>query len=228
MDSKEPQIGSTGRPSTCTARSMFLVFPVLLLVAAGCGTDEGRSNQSGSRVENFDEKRSEVERYKAFQPYYLGESFEGFALSDILHDRDPWRTVSFIYGDCEPPSGTDGGCAPPLEVQVAPACAHRPSSLAPVERFTIRGVPASGFSRHVEERVEGGPQTARDQDGRLELYTGWEVVTIFGGGQDRMRRAARALRRLSSDQVARKLPSPARDARDTDLTCREQAERTRP
>ena len=201
---------------------MLVVFAILFLFAAGCGTDRGRSNQSGSLVDNFDQKRAEVERNKDFRLYYLGESFEGFALSSVLYDRDPWRTVSFMYGDCEPPAA-DGGCAPPLEVQVAPACAARRTSRAPVERFTIRGVPASGFSTHVEER----PRTARDQDGMLELYTGWEVITIFGGGQDRMRRAARALRRLSSQQVIPKLPSPAREARDTSLTCEEQAEKTR-
>jgi hypothetical protein len=34
--------------------------------------------------------------------------------------------VTFIYGTCDP-SGGEGGCAPPLEVQVWSACARNPS-----------------------------------------------------------------------------------------------------
>jgi hypothetical protein len=196
---------------------------VTLVVFAGCGGGDERFDRSGRLVGNLDEKRTELERYKRFQLYYLGKSFDGFALSTVLYDRDPWRTVSFIYGDCEPPGGTDGGCAPPLEVQNDPACArNRLKGPAPVQRFRIRGVPAAGFSAEIEESVEGSVPKARDQNGRLELYTGRETVSIFGGGQDRMRRAARALRALDSERVSPRLPSPVPDVVGRRITCGEQ------
>jgi hypothetical protein len=194
--------------SVISARLVSLAL-ALVVACAGCGAGGGRNNLPGSLVEDLDEKRSELERYKRFQLYYLGKTFEGFALSRVGYNRDPWRTVGFIYGDCEPPGGADGGCAPPLEVQVDPACArNRLKDPKPVERLRIRGVPA-----------------ASDQDGTLSLYTGWETITIFGSGKAQTRRAARALRTLSSEGVTPKLPPPAPDVHEQRISCAEQGAR---
>jgi hypothetical protein len=201
----------------------LVLASTLLLLCVGCGGDAGGADRSGRPVGNLDEQRTEVERYKRFGLYYLGESFDGFALSRVLSDRDPWRTVSFIYGDCEPPRGGDGGCAPPLEIQNDPACRRTGrKGPAPVARFQIQGVPAAGFSAEVEEVAEGGEPKARDQNGSLEMYTGWTTITIFGGGQNRMRRAAGAIRPLSVERVGSRLPPPSREALEGRATCAEQ------
>ncbi len=68
-----------------------------------------------------------------FRVYSLGSSFDGLPLTAVLRQcEDPGldasigvdargNSTSYIYGDCELPMG-EGGCAPPLEVQVRPAC----------------------------------------------------------------------------------------------------------
>ena len=82
----------------------------------------------------------------------------------MLRRSDTADFVSFVYGDCT--ADDDMGCAPPLEIQVWPACRRHlalygSSPLGPtVERTTVRGVPAAV--------VDGGT--------RLELQTGRSTV----------------------------------------------------
>jgi hypothetical protein len=66
-----------------------------------------------------------------FALFWPGPEVAGLDLTAILrrcdkpHPAEPGRanSVSLIYGTCEiPPEQTDGGCAPPLEIQIAPTC----------------------------------------------------------------------------------------------------------
>jgi len=88
-----------------------LTKPVALIAAlasivAGCG---------GTRVPdgpvNLDGMRADSKPY-----YWVGESFEGLDLT--YAERYSGRFSTLAYGTCEPPR-SEGGCAPPLEIQNA-------------------------------------------------------------------------------------------------------------
>jgi hypothetical protein len=178
---------------------------VFALIALGTGCEIGeRSQSTGSSVADFDRKREELELHKRFRLYYLGRSFDGFELARIGYDHEPWRPVSFIYGDCEVPLFADGGCAPPYEVQVAPACPrHQRVLRSRGGRLTIRGVPAA--------QIDAG----------IQLHTGTVTVTIYGGDRKRRSRAVRALRPLGSGATTARLPAPTREVLEGRLPCRQ-------
>jgi hypothetical protein len=150
-----------------------------------------------------------------FSAYYLGDVFEGLPLTRTLrvcnkpHPQEPVRGnyISYIYGDCVP--GSDSGCAPPVEVQSAPACERRLSrrTRRRARSHKVRGVPAVQFP--------GEP--------RLELFTGDATVVIFGRTQGEVRKAAAALRSIPGSRVsvpARvRLPKPRRGALTGKLRC---------
>jgi hypothetical protein len=121
--------------------------------------------------------------FAAFPLYFAGDSFQGLPL--VAVERHPAQ-VGFLYGTCSIPvdaEGARGGCAPPLAVQVWPAC-ERDSSLypfAPDERVRIRGAPAAFYEGHR----------------RLELSADGVTVVLFGVGREQLLRAAAALRRLN-------------------------------
>ncbi len=156
-----------------------------------------------------------------FPLYSLGRSFRGLPLMAILRrcDRpypgEPIRAnfVSYIYGTCTP-SG-DEGCAPPLEVQVAPACERNWASYGDHSGRleTLRGVPAADL---------GG--------GQLELYAGASTIVIFAGSSAKARAAAKAIRAeprrlapdaavLASKPTPGKLPPPVPGAMTGALRC---------
>lgn len=88
---------------------------------------------------------SEVEAARQFDEYplyWVGEEFEGLPLVHV-DTRPESAFATFIYGDCEP-RGWDGGCPPPLQLQISPLCSHlEVVRLAPpARRRMIRGAPA--------------------------------------------------------------------------------------
>jgi hypothetical protein len=163
--------------------------------------------------------------------YYAGDSVDGLSLSTVLRDSVPkeapsdayvrervlhpqqhnprlyTHSVSFIYGSCRP-SG-DAGCAPPVEVQIWPACARSLSLYSGVgaptpEPAVVRGAPAAFF--------EGGH--------RLEIQTGTSTVVIFGDTHDRVIRIADALRGVNVPVQAHvPLPPPAAGAVEGRASC---------
>ena len=118
--------------------------------------------------------------FAQFALYFVGQSFESLPL--VAVDRHPAQ-VSFLYGTCSIPvagDGAIGGCAPPLAVQVWPACVRDSSRypFAPDERVRVRGVAAAFYEGHR----------------RLELANGAVTVVLFGQGREQLFRAARSLR----------------------------------
>lgn len=156
--------------------------------------------------------------FRAFPLYFLGTSFEGLTLTHVDRvsgasaPQEPIRPnfVSFLYGDCEP-TGEERSCAPPLEVQVWPACLRNPSVYElypglplPREELMIRGVPAAFYS-------PGGD--------RLELSIGNVTVVIYGS-RERARRAADALRGINNSvRASASLPTPLPGATVGKLRC---------
>jgi len=134
---------------------------------------------------------------------------EGLPLVAVLRRDDTADFVSFVYGDCVPDD--EAGCAPPVEVQVWPACRrslalhHATPPLGPVpERATIRGVPAAFFEDFT----------------RLEIQTGPVTVVVFADSRARVIRVVRALRAVNgSGPVGVHLPQPSPGALEGELRC---------
>jgi hypothetical protein len=154
---------------------------------------------------------AEVEGFDAFTLFWLGESFEDLPLTAVLPPGAGSSTpdVSFIYGDCD---SSRGGCAPPLVVQVWPACERNRSSYAaggdpvPYEPLAVRGTSADLY-----DDEDGG--------GRLEIATGEVTVVIFAE-LGRLVPAADALRSVTGDLGPDDaLEPPAPGAVEGDLAC---------
>ena len=171
-----------------------------------------------------------------FVAYSVGSSFEGLPVTGLVRDcelpypGEPGRAnhVTYIYGDCvvvEP--ATDGGCAPPLEVQTWPACErnlaeyHDPAFPEEYTRTEVRGVPAASF--------EGGT--------RFELFAGGSTIVIFGTDPAQVRRAADSVvadpsgrpptvpaTSPTAEEIARPLPDPLPGAMTGGLSCLAQLE----
>ena len=117
------------------------------------------------------------------RPYFVGERFEELPLTAILGKAWP---VTFIYGDCEVPGGTDGGCAPPLEVQVWPIEKRPPgmiSAMLECRMVTVRGVRGAFYGSD------------------LDLYVDGVTVVVFADSRARTLRAAEALRPVDAERA---------------------------
>ena len=152
---------------------------------------------------------NEAKAFTRFPVYYAGEAVNGHTLTAVELDTQS-DSVTFIYGDCKNPAWDEpfgeGGCAPPVQVQVWSACPRNPSlyggpgSPTP-DNTTVRGVPAAYYV--------GGSQ--------LELQTGTSTVVIFA---DSPQTVAMALRGVNNDvATGDALPRPAAGAMTGDLKC---------
>jgi hypothetical protein len=162
-------------------------FVVLATVAAAVGGCSWTEPKGDSTLE-------EIRALPGPAPYFVGETFEDLPLTVILGRDLP---LTFVYGDCEIPPGSDGGCAPPLEVQVWPIERRPPgiiSSMIECRKVTVRGVQGAFFN------------------GDLDLYVGNQTVVIFADSAERALRTAEALRPVDADRATGDaLPKPAID-----------------
>jgi hypothetical protein len=187
----------------------MLVAALAVTVGGGLAIWAGVAG-SGTRSQAAPKSTYSVEKARSFSRFPLysaGESVAGYPLVAVLHEqRHPVETVSFIYGDCVVPQG-EGGCAPPVSVQVWPACFRNPSLYRappfgpPFEKTTVRGVPAEIF-----------------EDGaRLEIYTGRSAVVIYA---DEPLKVAAALRGVNNPVSAgAPLPPAAPGVMTGDVSC---------
>jgi hypothetical protein len=119
---------------------------------------------SGTRT--VGEGDPDLEAMRSFREhplYWVGERFERWELEHV--DVASAEFVTFSYGTCELPGGTDGGCAVPLQIQVQPLCTHlRVVARAPIwRRRQVRGAPVGTidsapvvFTNRVQVRVYRG------------------------------------------------------------------------
>jgi hypothetical protein len=180
-------------------RHSFVLGALLLVATAGgCVGDGPRATTPAG---NYSLAKAKV--FTDFPLYAVGESFSDLPLTaverrfDDSADAAPARAnyLDFIYGTCD---ASEGGCAPPLSIQVWAACERNPMSYGPeIQRggpLEIRGVPAYFF-----------------EDGhRLELSTGTATVVIFASSRESSLSAANALEGVNNQVVAgAQLPAPA-------------------
>lgn len=221
-------------------RRIIVVVTALATVAVTIqASGAGGQSATGGAIESVQTTARDLTSYKScdapFQSYDLGPQLGGYSLENrdaTCSAPEPVRSQaagggidpdslmrvhyrSSIYGTCKVTSDT--GCAPPLEVQVWPACERSPadytfgepgheSTLKPTEIATVRGVPARFY-----------------REGRVELSTGDVTVVIFGNSRELVLSAAQGLRseggapnRVSADQA---LPAPVRGAQEGTLPC---------
>jgi hypothetical protein len=177
-----------------------LVVASAVAIGVGVATNaEGQDPLPSFRSDLSDFTPQTVRDFAGFPLYSLGMQFEELPLTAIVRidqestlkarggfgipDNRP-NHMNFIYGTCEA-TGHEGGCPPPLSVQIWPACDRTlqdyyynvpgggPSR--PYELVTVRSVPAARFS------------------GMLEIYSGTVTIVIFGASAAQQERAAENL-----------------------------------
>ena len=198
---------TSGRLRATTLASAIAALSIPLLPDAHAGSSPSPRETAPCL------KRRHFPNYTA---YSLGATFAGLPLTDMSRfcfapPKSPFRivgpgprSVAWIseatYGTCTP-TGSEGGCGPPLEVQSWPECDRRFWD-SPSELTARKSVFLSGSRKIPTAAFEYGLTT------RLEMYTGQTTVVIFSAGPDLAVRAAHALARkielkLSSVSAAR-------------------------
>jgi hypothetical protein len=186
----------------------LVAFALIAAAAAAIVLGDGRS---GPAAPKYPKTVDHLRNFDEFALFYPGQAVEGYPLEAVLRNKyTVVNNVTFIYGKCDPGPG-EGGCAPPLQVQVSSACVRNfgmygGSPLSPVpDLFTVRGVPASYF--------ENGY--------RLELQTADSTVVIFS--TDALR-VAQKLRGINNGvQPGRPLPKPEPGALNGRHDCSDEA-----
>jgi hypothetical protein len=191
-------------------RRKYVLLAMVVMVVATAVLLRSRHAQANARAD-APKSTFSVARAKAFAKFPLynaGDAVNGLPLvAELRRVGGAANYVSFIYGDCI--AVDDYGCAPPVEIQIWPACVRNPSLYAapgaPVgEKATVRGVPAALY--------EAGK--------RLEMQTGTSTVVIFARTRADVLTVADALRGVNvAVRRAADLPRPAAGALDGSLRC---------
>jgi hypothetical protein len=107
-----------------------------------------------------------------FDHYDAGAAVEGIQKSETVRRCEPdvgaptrINMVVTFYGSCEP-AGSDGGCAPPVQVQSWPSCER---NLALYEKYPEPDGPAKQYTKTT---IRGVPAAIFDDGRRIEVYTG--------------------------------------------------------
>jgi hypothetical protein len=189
-DSSRARTSTEVRTRRVTAIRCVLAGLVLALLTSSCSD---RGYVTVPRGEDVDGGLAKA-RESAFPIYYLGRSFAGLPLTDVVLDRQDRALIA--YGTCRIALPAEGGCSVPIQIQhfpfkfgdwrLAVNCYRRPELL---------GVPTV---RH---------------DG-LVLFTGTRVVKIYARDATEDRRVAMALRRITENHPIRHLPEPPRRIRE--------------
>jgi hypothetical protein len=127
---------------------------LVVAVLSGCGGGGG-SGPTG------DVDLAAARGFEEHPLYWLGDRFEDWDLTYVSVGNGEFST--FIYGRCE--ASSDGGCAPPLQLQIQRLCAHLDAvAQAPIWRTRrVRGAPVGTidsapvlFSSRVQVKVYRG------------------------------------------------------------------------
>jgi len=153
-----------------------------------------------------------LSEFTDFPLYWLGDEFQGYPLESIVrHVFSPdlgkhEDAVSLLYGSCELPEG-EGGCAPPVQVIIAPYCMVPPELVG-------NGTRPVGV-----EPVRGGAEAVM-VGGGLRIWTGPATVKIYGASQALVDGAVAALvspNGLGPTRFTDDLPPPDRDCSDYEM-----------
>ncbi len=183
-----------------------------------------RDHQYGTPQE-IEGALARLRSYGRYTLYYLGRRHGRWPLEAVLSRLQPpaykqsYRppeklpppsspTFDFVYGSCQPPAGSEGGCSAPLDVQNAEICARNPHSY---------GIPP----RALTQRVRGVPILRNEGSRAFEIYTGATTVVMFADNWRVATRAAEQLRSLDGRIGPKsKLPPPVAGPLEGRLRCR--------
>lgn len=186
------------------AIAIFSNLAILAALPAACAADD-------------DLTLADAQAFDAYRLYYSSPEAAGLPLEAVTqgwatnrHARQQGRRAiywTFIYGNCTPPP-SEGGCTPPLEVQVWSACVRSLSSIKFRKHhlYEFRGAKATG----------GG---GRNEVSPMEIFTGRTTIIVFGNETPLIKTAARELREVHRAQAASRLPPPARGSLKGKLPC---------
>jgi hypothetical protein len=185
---------------------------VLGLGVAACGSGAGSSGASHGQPAGLVQAR----RFHEYPLFWLGPAYGHLKLTGVASGRVDVRsadhtriirthshTVTFLYGTCDPGSGDEPSCAPPLQVQNWPACGRNAAlyGLHLPLRLHVRGVPAKRFGD------------------RIEIWTGTSDVVIFFRDATRAAAGLRSIGGLLDVHPRERLPPPAPGAIGGRLRC---------
>lgn len=169
-------VAAPNRHSLHAGLAQYLARAILVVIVGtavvGCASDGGPDIESAKAFEGF-------------PLYWLGETFEGLEVTEIIDTEATPNRVSIIYGSCEPSGGSEPTCALPLQIQIVPLCFHLDAVAVPPrpEARQVRGAPVGG------------------QDGAPVLLTRKTQIKVYRGeGTDKgtSLRALHALRSLNT------------------------------
>jgi hypothetical protein len=168
----------------------FAALLAVALLTAACG---GSTATPAASVDV-----SGLRSAEAPPAYWLGERFDGLPLSEIVGGVG---RPTLVYGTCEVPPGSDGGCSPPLQLQHWPVSERSPSrfQVAPGQRTSCRLLAEPNVTAAIFATTGG-----------VEVYLGDRVVVLFGEA-NLVRKAMAELRPLKPQQPALPPPPPSVD-----------------
>jgi hypothetical protein len=157
-----------------------------------------------------------------FDRYDAGASVEGHKKSKLVRRCEPDvgaptrinMSVTF-YGSCEP-AGSDGGCAPPVQVQSWPSCEH---NLALYEKYPAADGTTEEYTRTT---IRGVPAAIFEAGQRIELYTARSTLVVFAENKGLARATANHLVGVHAGRLVRAtedLPAPAKGAMEDMIDC---------
>jgi len=155
---------------------------ILAMVAGACGGPERTGDP------HLSHQLREAKIFIEFPVYWDGARLGRLPLTGVDLAPEHYRIAyTFLYGTCAD-SGSEGGCAPPLEIQTTDLCNRLPRDLGLSHRLgsRLRGA--------VTSPAEGGA----DNGASISLYVKGATITIYGDRPTRVRAAVAALQGVNS------------------------------
>lgn len=180
-----------------------------VIALAGCADDAPRDAVPSLK---------EVKEFKGYPVYYAGEELLGRPITEEIGGQEQVKPREqvwfFIYGDCELPSEGEGGCAP-FQIHDYSTCTRWASQLEQAPIGLNRRAPLRPF--------RGAKARYRRAEHDIEIFTGRTTITIGGGPDPKMLKAAlRHLREVHQAEPSR-LPPPAPGSLSGKLPCQDPA-----
>jgi hypothetical protein len=162
---------SPARPSRVRGRALGSALLLLAPLLGACASAVPPHTLAPNPVESLIALPAAGPR--GFPVYWLGASFQGLPLTEVLRDRGGAVTVA--YGECL--RGGQYTCVVPLTVVTSPDNSFRPHGTAAMRVVMLRGVRSYSAARGLT----------------VEVPTGSVVVSIYAQRPGLARAAARAM-----------------------------------
>ena len=222
-------------------RGLVIVAVVIAALGVGLTLGHGSSSTRAASVSvpvSATSAACETANAGVTDDYSAGTSVAGHDLVAVLEQcetADPREVKlglpgngieakTYVYGECDPPASSapsdpgepapEGGCAPPVEVQVFDACRR---NVAMYDQYPGQGAPA-----REDTTLRGVPAAVFEDGTHIELYTGRSTVVIWGQNAALAKQAVPQLQGTGAREGIGKdedLPAPSAGAMAGKLAC---------